>query len=216
MFYDEDGIYVVDNFISEESQNFIEDLFFKNVDFPYYFNSSTNGTNIEDNPRVIVNRNTFEQHQFTHLLFWIDEEKYLKGDEDAIRKSDWHDTVINVFKESLYEFFGTDEFDILRMKVNLNTSHPKNRKFISPHVDTQIKTWSLIYYVNDVQESETLIGKELFDGTNKNKFVVSRKIKSKKGRCVLFDSRRFHSAGKCPPNKIRVVLNIVLGKLDDL
>ena len=36
MFYDENGIYVIDDFISEDSQKFLGDLFIDNSNFPYY------------------------------------------------------------------------------------------------------------------------------------------------------------------------------------
>lgn len=217
MFYDEDGIYVIDDFISEESQKFLEELFIIDVDFPYYYNAASNGTNQKDNIRVITNRNTFDHSQFTHLLWWLDNDEFFHGDKDnCFRKSDHYKKVIDIFKESYYEFFGDDQFDLLRMKVNLNTAHPRTRKHLSPHVDSPQKMWSLIYYVNDTPKSFTLIGKEFYDGKEKNKFTVSKRIESKRGRCVIFDSRRYHSAGKCPPDKIRVVVNTMIGRLDDL
>jgi len=217
MFYDEDGIYVIDDFISEESQKFLEELFITDVDFPYYYNAASNGTNQEDNIRVITNRNTFDHSQFTHLLWWLDNDEFFHGDKDnCFRESDHYKKVIDIFKESYYDFFGDDIFDVLRMKVNLNTAHPRTRKHLSPHVDSPQKMWSLIYYVNDTPKSFTLIGKEFYDGKEKNKFTVSKRIESKRGRCVIFDSRRYHSAGKCPPGKIRVVVNTMIGKLDDL
>ena len=217
MFYDENGIYVIDDFISEESQKFLEDLFVDNSDFPYYYNQASNGTNQEENIRVITNRNTFDHSQFTHLLWWLDNDEFFHGDkENCFRQSDHYESVINIFKDSYYEFYDDVNFDILRMKVNLNTRHPRTRKVLSPHVDSPQKMWSLIYYVNDVPNSYTLIGKEFFDGKKKNKFTVSRKIENKKGRCVLFDSRRYHSAGKCPLGKVRVVVNTMIGNLNDL
>ena len=38
MFYDEKGIYVVDDFLPLKSQEILEDLFTVNVDFPYFYN----------------------------------------------------------------------------------------------------------------------------------------------------------------------------------
>ena len=147
----------------------------------------------------------------------MDNDEFFHGDKDnCFRKSDHYEKVIDIFKESYIEFFGDDRFDILRMKVNLNTTHPRTRKHVSPHVDSPQKMWSLIYYVNDTPKSFTLIGKEFYDGKQKNKFTVSKRIESKRGRCVIFDSRRYHSAGKCPPDKIRVVVNTMIGRLDDL
>ena len=217
MFYDENGIYVIDDFISEDSQKFLEDLFIDNSNFPYYYNQASNGTNQEENIRVITNRNTFDHSQFTHLLWWLDNNEFYYGDkENCFRQSDHYNSVINLFKDSYYEFYNDKYFDILRMKVNMNTRHPRTRKVLSPHIDSTQKMWSLIYYVNDVPNSYTLIGKEFYDGKKQSKFTVSRKIENKKGRCVLFDSRRYHSAGKCPLGKVRFVVNTMIGCLNDL
>ena len=217
MFYDENGIYVIDDFISEDSQKFLEDLFIDNSNFPYYYNQASNGTNQEENIRVITNRNTFDHSQFTHLLWWLDNNEFYYGDkENCFRQSDHYNSVINLFKDSYYEFYNDKYFDILRMKVNMNTRHPRTRKVLSPHIDSTQKMWSLIYYVNDVPNSYTLIGKEFYDGKKQSKFTVSRKIENKKGRCVLFDSRRYHSAGKCPLGKVRVVVITMIGCLNDL
>ena len=181
MFYDENGIYVIDDFISEDSQKFLEDLFIDNSNFPYYYNQASNGTNQEENIRVITNRNTFDHSQFTHLLWWLDNNEFYYGDkENCFRQSDHYNTVINLFKDSYYEFYNDKYFDILRMKVNMNTRHPRTRKVLSPHIDSTQKMWSLIYYVNDVPNSYTLIGKEFYDGKKQNKFTVSRKIENKK------------------------------------
>ena len=165
MFYDENGIYVIDDFISEDSQKFLEDLFIDNSNFPYYYNQASNGTNQEENIRVITNRNTFDHSQFTHLLWWLDNNEFYYGDkENCFRQSDHYNSVINLFKDSYYEFYNDKYFDILRMKVNMNTRHPRTRKVLSPHIDSTQKMWSLIYYVNDVPNSYTLIGKEFYDG----------------------------------------------------
>ena len=81
MFYDENGIYVIDDFISEDSQKFLEDLFIDNSNFPYYYNQASNGTNQEENIRVITNRNTFDHSQFTNLLWWLDNNEFYYGDK---------------------------------------------------------------------------------------------------------------------------------------
>ena len=73
-----------------------------------------------------------------------------------------------------------------------------------------------VYFVNDVPNSFTLIGKDLWDGKKKNKFRISKKIKCKKGRAILFDSRRFHSAGRCPEGYFRMVINTIIGHQDEL
>ena len=228
MFYDEKGIYVVDDFLPLKSQEILEDLFTVNVDFPYFYNSSTS-EQYEGNVRVISNRSIFDQYQFTHMLYYRGLGKAAQSpDEKFDRESDWFKPVIKLFNESISNFFGDynydtpyDEekhkrYDFFRVKVNLNTGHQRTWKKLVPHIDSTQKMWSFVYYVNDVPNSHTLLGKEFYNGKIRNNFTVAKKIESKRGRCVMFDSRRYHSAGKCPMGKVRSVVNIMVGDLNDL
>jgi len=205
MFYDSNGIYVVDNLVSQQHQDFLEEFIFNKSEIPFYFNSGTNGTKKENNPELISNWGTFDIPQFTHNV--IDENNYI---------SDWGQQVVEPFLDFFNEFYECDDYDIFRCKINLSTQSPKTRKIIEPHVDSQQKLWSIVYFVNTVPDSYLLLGKQIFNGEIQKKFKVSRKVESKKGRAVFFDSRRFHSAGKCPKNYSRSVINFVIGKYEDL
>lgn len=205
MFYDPDGIYVVDNVISQHYQDYLEDLIFNKVTVPFYYNSTTNGISKKNNPELISNWGTFDTPQFTHNI--IEENVYI---------SDWGKFIVEPFLGYFTEFFECDDYDVFRSKVNLSTGIPRTRKIVEPHVDSQQKLWSVVYFVNDVPNSDLLIGKQTFNGEVQNKFKLSRKIETKKGRAVFFDSRRFHSAGKCPLGYSRSVINFVIGKYEDL
>jgi hypothetical protein len=212
MFYDEKAIYVVDDFLTNHQQEFLEDLILDRKKdnhigstIPFYFNSNTNGKNQKNNPNIIVNKNTFDHYQFTHRL--IEENKFI---------SEYGQLILELFLKSFNEFFGCDDYDIFRCKINLSTPNSKFRKIVSPHIDSFQKMWSAVYYVNTVPNSYTLIGKDLYDGSIRNKFRLARKVETKKGRMVLFDSRRYHSAGKCPINQVRSVINFNIGKYEDL
>ena len=212
MFYDEEAIYVIDNFLTDKQQQFLEDLILDKKEdnhiaskIPFFFNSNTNGKNQKNNPNIIVNKNTFDHYQFTHRL--IEENKFI---------SEYGQLIFELFSNSFNEFFGCDNYDIFRCKINLSTPVSKFGKIVSPHIDSFQKMWSAVYYVSTVPNSYTLIGKELYDKTVRNKFNVTRKIETKRGRVVLFDSRRYHSAGKCPNNYVRSVINFNIGKYEDL
>ena len=199
MFYDESGYYVVDNFIPKVAQDALEKLLLGNQ-FPYFYNSTSNGEERQLN--TVVNRNTFDHSQFVHQLIWNYE------DQSSHKKK-----IVDLFLPSLNEFFGCDDYKIFRTKINLNTHHPRTRKIIMPHSDVLYdESWSMVYYVNTVPNSYTLIGKELFeeDSHYPNKFTVKHKSESKKGRAIFFDSRRYHSAGKCPEGYIRCVVNMIV------
>jgi len=212
MFYDPEAIYVVDNFLSESQKDFLENLILDKKEdnyisstIPFYFNSNTNGKNQKNNPNIISNKNTFDYYQFTHKL--VEENEFI---------SDWGIPIVDLFSYSFKQFFGCEDYNIFRAKINISTTSPKNRKIMSPHIDSYQKMWSIVYYVNTVPNSYTLIGKEFYDGSIKEKFTLSRKIESLKGRAVLFDSRRYHSTGKCPNGMVRSVINYNIGKYDDL
>ena len=111
MFYDEKGIYVVDDFLPLKSQEILEDLFTVNVDFPYFYNSSTS-EQYEGNVRVISNRSIFDQYQFTHMLYYRGLGKAAQSpDEEFDRESDWFKPVIKLFNESISNFFGDYNYD---------------------------------------------------------------------------------------------------------
>lgn len=205
MFYDCDGIYVVDGLVPQKHQDFLEDIIFNKSEVPFYFNSATNGTRKDNNPELISNWGTFDPAQFTHII--ISENVYI---------SDWGQEIVEPFLDFFNEFYECDDYDIFRCKINLSTQTPKTRKIIEPHVDSQQELWSVVYFVNTVPDSCLLLGKQTFNGKVQKKFKVSRRIESKKGRAVFFDSRRFHSAGKCPKNYSRSVINFVIGKYEDL
>jgi len=205
MFYDSEAIYVIDNIISETHQDFLEDYIFNKVEIPFYYNSNTNGTEKEKNPEIIHNRNTFDLPQFTHNV--IEENVYI---------SDWGKNIVELFLDNFAEFFECSDFDIFRCKINLSTAISRTRKIIEPHVDSQQKLWSVVYFVNTVPNSHFLIGKQTFNRVFQKKFKVSRKIETKKGRAVFFDSRRFHSAGKCSSGYSRSVINFIIGKYEHL
>ena len=74
MFYDADGYYVVDDFIPKLHQDAVEELLLGNQ-FPYFYNSTSNGE--IRNPNTVLNRNTYDHHQFVHQLIFNYEVKKL-------------------------------------------------------------------------------------------------------------------------------------------
>ena len=204
MFYDKDSLYLVPNFLNKDKQDILEEIVGAD-NFPWHLNKSTNGPNPEINSNVICNRNTFDFYMFTHRLI---------HDNEVI--SERTDDIIKLIRPSIEEFFGDDKYDIIRSKVNLTTTSPRTRKIFAPHTDANHPMWSIVYFINDVPNSYTLIGKECDDGSCQKKFTLNKKIETKKGSAILFDSRRFHSAGKCPEGMVRYVLNVIVGEKNDL
>jgi hypothetical protein len=195
MFYDADGYYIIDDFIPKQDQDSVEELLLSNQ-FPYFYNDASNGEKRSIN--TVLNRNTYDHHQFVHQLIY-NYESQSKRSED----------LVSLFRPSCKEFFGCDDYRIFRVKINLNTHHPKTRKIVMPHTDAIQECWSMVYFVNTVPNSYTLIGKEMYDKPYPNKFTSKYKAETKKGRAILFDARRYHSAGKCPDGYRRCIINFM-------
>lgn len=102
------------------------------------------------------------------------------------------------------------------IRVKFNMLHQVDSKYQSmyntPHPDdteTDI-TYSMVYYVND-SDGDTVMFNEFYD---KNKphssLTIHQRIKPKKNRLVVFDSRRYHASSNPTMHQNRTVLNFVL------
>ena len=218
MFYDKDSLYLIPEFLNKGNQDVLENIV-TDDEFPWFFNASTNGPKPEENPHVIWNRNTFDYYQFVHKLI-------LKNEPI----SEWAEDIFKIIRPSLKAFFENDDYYIFRSKLNLTTTSPRTRKIFAPHADCSDKMWSLVYFINEVPNSHLLIGKQfaeavevkkhsiIFEEESKHrkKFDITKKVETKRGTGVLFDSRKFHSAGKCPEGMVRYVLNVMVGRPEDI
>lgn len=219
MFYDKEGIYVVDDAFSPEQINFLERYILDvNVaHLKWTFNHQTNypehlrrkdkeSSDADANySNFIRNRKTFDHYFFTHSLMHCDDPR-----------SEHADSIIPLFRPIFKEFYGNNDYNILRSKINLTTTTPRTRKIFEPHIDVGQKAWAVLYYVNTVPNAHTFIMKEYYNGQKRDKFTISKKIEAKAGRFVFFDAARFHSAGKCPENYKRCVINFNIGRYNDL
>lgn len=115
--------------------------------------------------------------------------------------------------------------DIIRAKLNLQfKSLTGNREHHNvPHVDIAfennddpISYYSLIYYVNDSDAYTYLFNKKIiyeedYENTNTEEGIkVLKKIRSKKGRVLLFDGNILHTGSNPIKDEFRLVFNAVL------
>lgn len=79
----------------------------------------------------------------------------------------------------------------------------QNNEINHPHRDLPISHTVILYYLTDA-DGDTIIYNETEES---EKYTVKDKIQPKKGRCVIFNGKHFHSSSK-PTSNIRATLNI--------
>ena len=98
---------------------------------------------------------------------------------------------------------------ICRASCNL-TTHVPNSKQNDPHVDHEYQHYNFLYYFNTVEQGETIVYNEKFDGVNwfqtSEKLSVKQKIKPSKNKGVIFDGMNYHANNFCKENQWRFVL----------
>lgn len=100
---------------------------------------------------------------------------------------------------------------ILKCKYNLLTKS-NNSTHHYPHSDLddyENNIFSAIYYINE-SDGDTYLFNE-FAPKQKDTITIHKQIKPKKGKLLVFDSRRFHASSSPQSNDVRLVLNIVFG-----
>lgn len=182
-------IKIIDRCIGDSYQNLIEDITYKNLQFPWYFSPSiTQKTNYVD-----VQKN--DAAGWSHVF---------------IKNSTPTSDVVSSLVPLAYE--AAD-------KNNLNVKNiTEGRIFMLTPSDTTIKLWHvdqikqhtvLLYYVNET-DGDTVISDDLFDGIHQfNDKLNPKKIETvspKKGRCVIFNGLQYHHA-TAPSLGRRIVIN---------
>lgn len=187
-------IQIIDNFISDQSQNEIENFLIGNTYFPYYYCLDTVESYQEQtlfNDPLILH-----QPQFVHILS-------LNGQP----RSNAFDTIMSKFN------FNTllNGYQISRIKINLLNPPIKASKqhYHVPHFDSKKSDdVTVIYYVNN-SDGDTVFFNEKFEGDVPINLSIKNTVSPKKGRIVMFNSNQFHASR--PPFEIdyRCVINMV-------
>ena len=96
---------------------------------------------------------------------------------------------------------------------------PLNEKFTgtkldTPHIDREIPHTVFLYYVCD-GDGDTILYD--YEGTEKkdfDKLKITKRIKPKKGRVVIFNGLRWHTAEQ-PKNNIRCIINFNIANVNN-
>ena len=175
---------VYDDVIDQKLADAIEDWFI-NSGFPWYYNDITS------TPKERFSDVAFDYPQFVHT--------FLMYEHGQIREnSGLAKFPIDLFKRFL-AYKNIDEAKLLRCKANLQMAVPnESREYNMPHTDLEEPHYVMLYYVND-SDGDTF----LFD----NEYNITKRVKPKKGRFLVFDGSISH-AGRHPiNNSTRILIN---------
>lgn len=192
------SVKVVDDIVTKDFQNAIEEELLYSRKFPWFFNPST----VDDElnyfqPHLAVTDSSIDTPQLYHFIL-----------SDQIPSPFFEFLKPMIY--SIEEKFNFQIIELIRIKANLLLRVDKTvSSYHHPHVDMSDNDYkSLIYYVNDA-DGDTHVFNEFYNGTVMSKLTALDQISPKKGRAVLLESSRFHSSS--PPIDLshRCVINFV-------
>ena len=194
-------IKVIDNYLPKEYVDNIEELFLKpeidsSSEINWYYNDYTASKDADYLKRIKDNKHFFDSYQFTHIFYNMGE-----------KNSSYFDKIIKILEDTKINWKSIE-----RIKANF-TTNLTNRKpgdIVVPHQDIKPnsdyyknkKAISMIYYVHDT-DGDTVF----YDDECKK---ITKKVKPKKGRVVIFDSLIFHSYMRPVKSDKRVVINFIV------
>jgi hypothetical protein len=194
-------IKVIDNYLPKEYVDDIEKLFLKpeehsSSEINWYYNDYTASKDVDYLKKIKDNKHFFDSYQFTHIFYNMGE-----------KNSSYFDKIIKILENTKINWKSIE-----RIKANF-TTNLTNRKpgdIVVPHQDIKPnsdyyknkKAISMIYYVHDT-DGDTVF----YDDECKK---ITKKVKPKKGRVVIFDSLIFHSYMRPVKSDKRVVINFIV------
>jgi len=191
-----DDIHIIDDFISEEYQNLIEDVVF-GEDIDYKF--------IEDVGHINSKKN--KNFGFCHL-FRDETVNFPRKPVDYFFAPLIHDGMKKIERKVSF---------LKRGRIFLTTPSPNLNQDVY-HIDIPTYHIAFIYYVNTCDGGTTFTNnflppeeelKYLTKYYEVNEMNVYKQVESKKGRAVIFNGLRYHSSYR-PTNGIRAVVNFNL------
>lgn len=188
-------IQIFDNFISEEEQDYVQDLFTSDKLIWHFQDSISTPHKLENNQKILVDDNIQDTSAFAFFIHTEGEKqksefvKFLEIIELGLKKQN---VIVN---------------KVLRCRAVFMAPFTKKPKSYNiPHVDMYTPHNTLIYYINDA-DGDTYFFKEKYDGTNDfTKKTLVQTVTPKKGRAVLFDGLQYHT-GTNPTTNYRILIN---------
>jgi len=186
--------FVLDNVLTKEHENEIEDLL-TGVNFPYFFDGLYTSEGIEKFSNI---KNLVDHRQMVHAIYLIDD------NGDTYCNSNEFSYITDTIVSKLLTHFKKEKIVLKRAKINLQHQFTDNKPEYHnvPHYDLQDRNhFVCIYYVNDSD------GDTLFFDNEKNCNVIGR-VSPKKGRLLFFNGNMLHASQHPLKSSERVVINM--------
>lgn len=99
---------------------------------------------------------------------------------------------------------GLEPIQVLKARafLQLPTAGQQN-EINNPHRDTELSHIVILYYLTD-SDGDTIIYNETEES---DEYTIMDRVEPKKGRCVVFNGKHFHSSSK-PTKNVRATINI--------
>jgi hypothetical protein len=103
---------------------------------------------------------------------------------------------------------------LTRIKFNMlhriDTQHQQSYNIPHPDETDNDFTYTMVYYVND-SDGDTVLFNEFYDKLDNNKkLTIHQRVKPKKNRALIFNSKRYHASSNPVDNINRTVLNFIM------
>jgi hypothetical protein len=181
-----DNIYVFDDIIPEGHSKYLEKLYTgPNISWDF----QKDITFYKDGHDGVVDYNP----GFSNLIY----------DKISNTNSDLIHTALPIMYGVL-EKINREIIHIMKIRSFLQLpQNGQNNKVNNPHIDAEIDHLVILYYVND-SDGDTI----LYNETEKSEeYTIQTSVKPKRGRCVVFPGKYYHSSSQ-PTNNIRGTINI--------
>jgi hypothetical protein len=184
-----EDIKIIDDFLPTYIQDFLEGGFYGNMNLSLIKKTLPN----------INNNDYFDDEQ---LECWV---KHPNSENSlALGNSHFYLLPLQIGCLRLGINFNFENLFRAKLNIKFNTITTPSLKINPPHLDTTYEHpfFIGIYYIND-SDGNTII----YDGKNKENLKLFKEIEPKKGRLILFDGQRYHSASHPNNSKKRIVMN---------
>jgi hypothetical protein len=182
-------VYIIDDLLLPAHVDYLADFYTgPNVDWKFQEDITYTHDNADFN--IINDKN----YGFSNLI-------HSTADQHS---SPLYHTVAPILFNVLNRFNITDHY-VMKMRAFLQMpSVGQTNKINNPHVDADIEHIVILYYLTDA-DGDTII----YNETKKsNQYTIMDRVQPKKGRCVVFNGKHFHSSSQ-PTTGIRATIILI-------
>jgi len=186
-----DDIVIIDDLLPKQHQDFIT-WYFMRGDTEWYFQKDITFDDGQESEKRV------NHYGFAKLIF------DRQNKPDSVHPDFFN--ILPIVYRAL-EHIDDEVETMLRMRAFLQfpVRGSDDDRVNNPHVDLPIGHTVVLYYLTDT-DGDTIIYNETEKSDN---YTIKKTIKPKKGRCVIFNGKHYHSSSR-PTNGVRTILNVDL------